>query len=256
MRQVLTWELEAPVVEVPGGARHTALLGGGLSLVPLLAALGLALPLPSQAYRLAELVIDRTVALAGALPGRSEREPAVPARPRIDRTATTTAQAAPTRTERPVGVRRGHTISPPVMPATHTRSAAPVTPRRESPRAHVREEPAAAEAATSAARTDGTAASSAPAATATPAAPTPPAATIAPTPAPVANDPPAPAPTPTPAPVADPKPTPVSVTAAVSAAADPVVPALSESPVAVSAKASITVGPVSANLGVSLGTKR
>jgi hypothetical protein len=259
MRQMLTWEVGAPAVAAPG-RRQTALLGSGLALVPLLAATGLALPLPAQVYRLAELVVERTVAFTSALPGGDDRGQAPASAPRIAaRVVRASAAVRPSRDR--AHVRRTRVVSPVVAPTTYlARSTAPTTVAGHATRTQTPEVPVVADSPASAPRSESTAVQ--PASTPAPAGPaslptasTRPA-TTTPAPEPVAKDPPtptpAPAPTPTPAPEPTAKPSTISAGATVSA--DPAPTAPPES--AVNASLSVSAGPVSVNAGVTLGTKR
>jgi hypothetical protein len=240
-------------VAAPAGRRQTALLGGGLALVPLLAATGLALPLPAQVYRLAELVVERTVALAGVLPGGDARGQGPASAPRgaarIVRAAATPEAVRPSR-GRP-RVRRIRVLSPVIAPTTHVgRSTVPTTAAGHPTRSRAPEEPVVADSQASAPRSESTTAQPAPAAP-SPAVPTPPAATTPP-PDPVAKDPPAPTPTPAPEPEPAAKPSTVSASATVSADPAPTAPAES----AVNASLSVSASPVSVTAGVTPGTKR
>jgi hypothetical protein len=263
MRQMLTWEVGAPAVAAPG-RRQTALLGGGLALVPLLAATGLSLPLPAQVYRLAELVVERTVAFTGALPGGDDRGQAPASAPRMAaRVVRAPGAVRPSRGR--AHVRRTRVLSPVVAPTTHlARSTVPTTVAGHPTRAHTPPEPVVADSPASAPRGESTAVQ--PASTPAPAGPasvptssTRPA-TTTPAPEPGAKDPPAPTPTPTPAPrptptpAPEPTPKPSTVSASATVSADPAPTAPPES--AVNASLSVSAGPVSVNTGVTLGTKR
>jgi hypothetical protein len=256
MRQVFTWEVGATAVAAPAVGRQTALLGGGFALVPLLAATGLALPLPAQVYRLAEFVVERTVALTGALPAGDERGLAPASAPRVAarivRAAATPAAVRPSR-GRAHG-RRIRVLSHVVAPTTHVaRSTVPTKVAAQPTRSHAPEEPVVADSPASAPRSEGKVVQGAPApAPAAPAAVANPPATTTPPQEPVAKDPHAPTSTPAPEPAAKPG----TVSAGATVSADPAPTAPAETAVNTGASLSVSAGPVSVNAGVTLGTMR
>jgi hypothetical protein len=264
MRQAMTWEVAAPaLVRGHGGGRQKALLGGGAGLVPLLAATGLALPLPAQIYRLAEFVIQRTAAIADVLPG-VERDAPTAHHPRgvaptVSRAQATARIALAGRVQSSrVGTRQigssheqgphgGRTGTPASSVSVPTRSRAP-EPTASASRGEGRTTQPSTQTATTtsvspaaAANADAAPAQSEPAATAR---------RDQPAPAPAPEDPVAPSPEPTD------KPATVSVSATVSATAStsPVVPTQTGATASTSLTASSD--PVSATVTVGIGLKR
>jgi hypothetical protein len=259
MRQAMTWEVTPALGRQAGGVGQKALLGGGFGLVPLLAATGLALPLPAQVYQLAEFLVERTAAIAQVLPG--VEEPAAPtpaAEPETKRPAARTGTAgriASARRVEPVRPRalrarvsHAHSVQ---VRAPGTQPSVTVPTRSRSPEELATPEPASSASPRGGSRTDHSTTQPATTAVAS-AAPTAVSSTDA---RPTQPEPVAPAPTPKDPPVPAPEPTQTTVTATatVSATTSPTSP--TQTGVAATASASVSAGPVSTTVTVGIGPK-
>jgi hypothetical protein len=269
MRQAMTWEVAAPALGIrEGGARQKAILGGGAGLVPLLAATGLALPLPAQIYRLAESVIERTAAIAEALPwierdaptahhargvapaGLARATPRIASAGRVHSSRAVTRRIGGSHAQAPHVGRTGipaSTISVPTRSRAPDEPATTPVPTRSTSRGDARTTKPSTQTATSVPPAAGSNADAAPAQSE--AVTTAPRDPPAPTPVPAPKDPPAPSPEPSD------KPATLSASATVSAPASPS-PVTPTSGGTASASLTVSADPVSTTVTVGIGLKR